>query len=563
MEPMIADSRVQLAWSVWLLIAACSGSVAIRVDNRVVQADVVQLLAYDVDAIDCTQVAEFADFASWFRGRQRAEPVAATRSDGSGGFSNWSLPEAQILILVAVGLNAECQVNGYACVAADPDPGDAVSLELAAVVPQPCELGSYCGSESTCGPLSGDAGIDAPIEAGTADGSSDSAPGSTCGDGVIEAGETCDVGGLANVGCEDCRVVEGYACEGAPSRCSPVCGDEMLVGDEECDTEQVELRLEPCDDSTSYRVTYVTCEQCESQMVLHACPNTAIPTRRFFFEEAAQAYTIPAGCYELEARAWGAAGGKTFSIEDQLGGPGGFAWARIDTLPEQVLHVLAGGPGQNSNTALERPGGFGGGGAGGASGRNSTAGASGGGRSEVSYDAEGERPIVIAGGGGGAALDGGGGAGCGSDGTPAGQGGRLGMHPDGGEAGRNVDARCMPAEPGATRIGGAGSHCSPDLSMGAGGGGGGGGAGGGGGGGGGAGGGGGGCYSVAGESFIEPGIEEGMPGGRTHPGYLPGVGLSVRFSDPGPGLVWLRCVNSGGAQTRLLDVSELETISKQ
>jgi cysteine-rich repeat protein len=58
-----------------------------------------------------------------------------------------------------------------------------------------------------------------------------------CGDGFIGPGEACDdSNAAAGDGCgATCAVEGGYACMGAPSTCSPVCGDGMLVGAETCD----------------------------------------------------------------------------------------------------------------------------------------------------------------------------------------------------------------------------------------------------------------------------------------------------------------------------------------
>ncbi len=59
----------------------------------------------------------------------------------------------------------------------------------------------------------------------------------TCGNGMIDMGETCDDGNNTNGdGCAAaCQAERGYMCVGAPSVCSTTCGDGMLAGDETCD----------------------------------------------------------------------------------------------------------------------------------------------------------------------------------------------------------------------------------------------------------------------------------------------------------------------------------------
>jgi cysteine-rich repeat protein len=60
-----------------------------------------------------------------------------------------------------------------------------------------------------------------------------------CGDGVVDAndGEACDdQNNNPNDGCDaTCVIEEGYVCNGEPSVCSTVCGDDIQVGAEECD----------------------------------------------------------------------------------------------------------------------------------------------------------------------------------------------------------------------------------------------------------------------------------------------------------------------------------------
>lgn len=60
---------------------------------------------------------------------------------------------------------------------------------------------------------------------------------SACGNGTVEAGETCDDGNRgAGDGCSaSCAPETGFTCTGTPSRCDPVCGDGMILGAETCD----------------------------------------------------------------------------------------------------------------------------------------------------------------------------------------------------------------------------------------------------------------------------------------------------------------------------------------
>src|SRR5690606_7826353 len=59
-----------------------------------------------------------------------------------------------------------------------------------------------------------------------------------CGDGVVDTGEGCDDGNDEDGdGCTaTCTVEEGWTCTGAQG-CTPICGDGLILGDEECDGE--------------------------------------------------------------------------------------------------------------------------------------------------------------------------------------------------------------------------------------------------------------------------------------------------------------------------------------
>jgi fibro-slime domain-containing protein len=57
-----------------------------------------------------------------------------------------------------------------------------------------------------------------------------------CGDGLLQAGEECDIGLVSGPGCMNCVVENNYFCSGQPSVCvRSVCGDNFRAPDEECD----------------------------------------------------------------------------------------------------------------------------------------------------------------------------------------------------------------------------------------------------------------------------------------------------------------------------------------
>jgi fibro-slime domain-containing protein len=57
-----------------------------------------------------------------------------------------------------------------------------------------------------------------------------------CGDGLLQAGEQCDLGLVSGPGCVGCQIQPGNFCLGEPSICvASLCGDGLLAPDEECD----------------------------------------------------------------------------------------------------------------------------------------------------------------------------------------------------------------------------------------------------------------------------------------------------------------------------------------
>ncbi len=83
-----------------------------------------------------------------------------------------------------------------------------------------------------------------------------------CGNGAIELGEQCDDGDVqAGDGCSNlCQTEAGWQCDGQPSTCSEICGDNVLAGDEICDGDQ--LNGLTCEDFAFYGGTLMCTNQC-------------------------------------------------------------------------------------------------------------------------------------------------------------------------------------------------------------------------------------------------------------------------------------------------------------
>jgi cysteine-rich repeat protein len=99
--------------------------------------------------------------------------------------------------------------------------------------------GALLPSGMTC-TLAGFSGAGTPGCLGTCKGYSRGSCGpapSVCGNGVVEAGETCDDGNVANSdGCTAaCLVQAGFSCTGVPSTCIPNCGNGTIDTGEQCD----------------------------------------------------------------------------------------------------------------------------------------------------------------------------------------------------------------------------------------------------------------------------------------------------------------------------------------
>ncbi len=128
-----------------------------------------------------------------------------------------------------------------------------------------------------------------------------------CGDGVIEAPETCDdASPEGGDGCDAaCMTEPGWACTGAPSECAGICGDGLVRDVEDCDDGGVEpgdgcdaaCASEPgysCSGEPSVCVESAVCgdgtrevgEQCDDANleVGDGCDNTCSPEREFWCE---------------------------------------------------------------------------------------------------------------------------------------------------------------------------------------------------------------------------------------------------------------------------------------
>jgi len=66
-------------------------------------------------------------------------------------------------------------------------------------------------------------------------------------DGVLQSGEFCDDGNTnSNDGCSGCLVDTGFTCNAAGNVCTPICGDGLRVGTENCDDWSLSTGLVGC-----------------------------------------------------------------------------------------------------------------------------------------------------------------------------------------------------------------------------------------------------------------------------------------------------------------------------
>ena len=144
-----------------------------------------------------------------------------------------------------------------------------------------------------------------------------------CGNGTIDAGESCDDSDTVNGdGCDaTCTVESGYSCSGQPSTCTqsgapPVCGNGTVEAGEQCDDGNLvsgdgcsgtDHPNGPCtwefcgdgyvdhdgltnvDQSSQYYLSQLinTSEQCDNGGVCVGGPNNGQPCHRFAIDEVA------------------------------------------------------------------------------------------------------------------------------------------------------------------------------------------------------------------------------------------------------------------------------------
>lgn len=99
----------------------------------------------------------------------------------------------------------------------------------------------------------------------------------TCGNFLLDTGETCDDGNaVVNDGCgATCQVETGYACAGTPSVCHPVvCGDGVIDTGEACDDHNAAAG-DGCSATCQVEAGY-TCTGTPSVCVLPVCGNGVI-----------------------------------------------------------------------------------------------------------------------------------------------------------------------------------------------------------------------------------------------------------------------------------------------
>jgi cysteine-rich repeat protein len=311
-----------------------------------------------------------------------------------------------------------------------------------------------------------------------------------CGNGMVEAGEACDMGaenaddaactsacelavcgdGLLQAGVETCDDGNTNNTDDCIDTCMPAsCGDgHVLAGSEECDGAgesadcNDDCTAASCGDA---KVNTTAGETCEGETIF--CVACELTPLEYTFTGAPVELTIPAGVSSVRMEAWGAEGGGATCCDDPMvpqtdGGDGGYAAATYPVAEGTLLFIRVGGAGGTQGVA-----GWNGGGTGG------EWGGGGGGASDVRTGTDTLMTrILVAGGGGGGNCGcpdhGSGGAGGGTSGE-AGVSDQGGMGGGGGTPNSGGTAGTPPGVPGV--FGDGGSFGDGDYHIGAGGGG--------------------------------------------------------------------------------------------
>ena len=147
-------------------------------------------------------------------------------------------------------LNAECTntEGGFSCECLDGFIGDGASC---ADIDECADALDDCSDRATCANADGSFVCECP--AGT------EGPDCTeiCGDGLVVFDEECDDGNTdADDGCDDTCVVEaGFVCLGEPSECEATCGNGLLDDGETCDDGNLS-NSDGCDDTCAAEPGY-------------------------------------------------------------------------------------------------------------------------------------------------------------------------------------------------------------------------------------------------------------------------------------------------------------------
>jgi cysteine-rich repeat protein len=121
-----------------------------------------------------------------------------------------------------------------------------------------CETSSWCGQDTTCHATCVE-NNDCHTGWDCNNGVCQEVSGATCGNSIVETGETCDDGNVtAGDGCSAiCAVETHYVCSGAPSVCYR-CGDGVKQGSEACDDGNID-NADGCSSTCQVESNY-TCD---------------------------------------------------------------------------------------------------------------------------------------------------------------------------------------------------------------------------------------------------------------------------------------------------------------